>query len=334
MITSDRKFGVEIEFFTSNRDNLRKLYNVLNIVEDGSIRHLPYSGEYVSQILQGKSGERVVRHTCEVLKKHGASGDDPATSVHIHLDGMIGTGTLKSARKKQDTGVRQIAVSNKLKEKVSAVVVSKILRNIPLSLEDKVKFSTFGDGLTTYLSLATLSKPPRLNYTYYWLDKPDRFKWLRNVFYFYTLFSPIMEDMVSDSRRFGNMFCIPLHKSYDLDVIESTTTLDELRNVWYKGRKSTGHYDDSRYHNINLHCFWDRHGTVEIRSHGGTTDADKILLWLKLHQKIVDKLEEIELNDIKFTGDLHANFLKFIEEPLLQEYVRRLLGYYSGIKVK
>jgi len=185
-----------------------------------------------------------------------------------------------------------------------------------------------------YLSKAPIKRHPMANYDYFYYEKSDRSKWLRNMLYFYTQYSDVMEGIVSNSRKFGNMYCLPLGKSYDLGEIEKAEDEQQIRTLWYKGRGNTGHYDDSRYHNVNFHSVWNRTGTVEIRSHGGTIDVYKILFWLRLHQHIADKLEEVELDDIKLKGDLYKSFVDFLDDEQLAEYVKRLLGYYSGITIK
>jgi len=333
MITSDRKFGVEIEFLAPTLNALNKIRQSIHVVSDGSLRPLRNAGEWVSQPMIGKKGEETVRQACAVLNKYKASGDNPKTSVHVHLDGRVSEGVLKSARKQSDSKA-QIAISNTLKKTLGVENIMHILRNKihRLTINPTWNESTFDDVL--FLSKANLTRKPKLNYTYYWLDKDDRFKWLRNVLYFYVKYSDVMEGLVSSSRKFGNMYCVPLGSSYSLEDIENATTMDDLKKVWYKGGSMSGHYNDSRYHDVNLHSFWDRHGTVEIRSHGGTTDPDKILLWLKLHQKIVDKLEDIEIEELKLINDTPLGFVRFIEEPMLQDYVKRLLGFYSGVNVK
>ncbi len=338
MITSSRKFGIEIEFVLPNRTAFDRLSKLVPLVRDGSLRPLEFAFEYVSPILDGPKGEVAFRRHCDYLKVHGADASNPKTSVHVHLDGRTQDGVqLRSSRTRPKDGVF-VGVSNKLKPEINLRSLTSRLLSYRLGSRIGVdSLNGYNEGIfdgVLYLSKGELSKAPRLGYTYYWVDRNDRFKWLRNVMYFYTQYSQVMQDIVSNSRRINNMYCIPLDMSYDLSAIESVTNMDELRHLWYKGRGSSGHYDDSRYHNVNLHCYWDRHGTVEIRSHGGTIDPDKILLWVKLHQKIVDKLEDIELNEFKVTDNLHKAFIDFIEEPILQEYVRRLLGYYSGITVK
>ena len=338
MITSDRKFGVEIEFTTATTRQYAKIQDTFNgqVVPDGSLRDAGViGGEYVSPVLSGSKGADEIDRVCTLLKKMGASGEHPATSVHVHLDGKDKRELVKSKSRFTTNNDVIVGISNRLASQITSDKLEFIIhqRRLPSSMRETGRyFETVIDNVF-YFSCAQITKHPSINYTYYQNQIPDRFLWLRNVMYFYTIYSQVMESMVSNSRRFGNMYCIPLGESYELKDIEATKNIDELRHLWYKGNEQHTHYDDSRYHNVNLHSYFHRPGTVEIRSHGGTIDQAKIMLWVKLHQKIVDKLETVELNDIKFTGDQYENFLDFIEEPILQEYVKRLLGYYSGIKV-
>lgn len=338
MITSDRKFGFEVEFSCPTKQKLYNIGEYLRLTDDGSIRHIPFSAEFVSDVLQGSKGEKKVHYVCEILKKNGASGGNPAMSVHIHLDGRFKNLGFSRNRSLPATITGQTwGISNRVASMVGKEEVDYFVNNGRFnSVRGTEFYFTHFDGVD-YVSLTNLTRKPKFNYTYYYRDEEARFKWLRNVFYFYTLYSQVMEDIVSNSRRFGNMYCIPLGESYNTEDIEVCKNMQELKSLWYKGRRSNGHYDDSRYHNVNLHCFWDRHGTVEIRSHGGTVDAHKILLWIKLHQAIVDKLETIDIDDIKSACNrdaLHQSFVDFLDDDLLKAYVKRLMGYYSGISLK
>lgn len=335
IITSERKFGVEIEFAVPTQQLLRRVSNSLRIVGDGSLRHISNSGEFVSDILQGKNGESSIARACEILKKHNATCEDPSMSVHVHHDGMVSEGILKRSETEPEdkSGKRIIAVSNKVMRTIDESSIVAVLAGVS-GLFSSLSASTYDS--VRYYSLGILSAKPDKNFIYFWIDKESRFKWLRNVFYFYTKYSEVMEHIVSNSRKFGNMYCIPLAKSYELSEIEGCTNMEELRTLWYRGHESGEHYDDSRYHDVNLHSFWNRHGTVEIRSHGGTVDPHKILLWVKLHQKILDKLESMELEEVKAISgkDIYRDFIDFVEEPILQSYVKRLLGFYSNINIK
>ena len=171
-----------------------------------------------------------------------------------------------------------------------------------------------------------------MGYTYYYLKPYSNFKFLQNVLYFYTKYSNVMEKLVSDSRKFPNMYCIPLSKSYNVNEIETLKSETELRMYWYKGRETNRKRDDSRYHDVNLHSYFNGYGTIEIRSHGGTIDADKILLWVRLHQTILDKLQNMDIEDIKKYPDGYCGFIDFVNDDLLSKYIKRLLGYFSNIK--
>lgn len=334
MLTSSRTFGVEIEFYTNSLPKLSKISGLINVVRDGSLDGLTGAGEYVSPKLTGAAGESELKKACGILKANGAITDNEKTSVHVHLDGKKSSPVLRSSRKKPTGNVGFcVAVSNRIKAEFSVAFIREVLLGNTLPGRDVCR-STHFNGVT-YFSKGELESEPKINYTFYYLENTSRFEWLQKVFYFYTLYSPVLESIVSDSRKFGNMYCIPLHKSYDLSDIQACKNEDELHSVWYKGRFPDGHYDDSRYHNVNLHSYWDRHRTVEIRSHGGTTDPIKILLWVRLHQKIVDKLEDVSLASLVVEPgtDLHKSFLDFIEEPVLQAYVKRLLGFYSDVKI-
>ncbi|OCN00902.1 virulence associated protein [Clostridium sp. W14A] len=59
-------------------------------------------------------------------------------------------------------------------------------------------------------------------------------------------------------------------------------TLDEVNHIWYNGQdRSNIHYDDSRYHCLNLHSVFQK-GTVEFRLFNSTTHAGKIKAYIQL----------------------------------------------------
>lgn len=59
-------------------------------------------------------------------------------------------------------------------------------------------------------------------------------------------------------------------------------SLEHLERIWYGGEsRSHDHYDDSRYHCLNLHSVFQK-GTVEYRLFNGTTHAGKIKSYIQL----------------------------------------------------
>jgi hypothetical protein len=57
----------------------------------------------------------------------------------------------------------------------------------------------------------------------------------------------------------------------------------DIKNLWYEGRpyRSSSHYDNSRYHALNLHSVWQK-GTVELRLFNSTLHAGEIKTYIQL----------------------------------------------------
>lgn len=72
------------------------------------------------------------------------------------------------------------------------------------------------------------------------------------------------------------------------------STMSELEEIWYNGRGGRNrHYDDSRYHCLNLHSVFSK-GTVEFRLFNSTLHAGQIKAYIQLclaisHQALIQK---------------------------------------------
>ena len=71
-----------------------------------------------------------------------------------------------------------------------------------------------------------------------------------------------------NSNRYGH-YCKPVnHNFLDLLNRRKPTTMTQLADIWYKGNGATygrdQHYNDSRYHMLNLHATFTK-GTIEFR---------------------------------------------------------------------
>ncbi len=89
----------------------------------------------------------------------------------------------------------------------------------------------------------------------------------------------LIDGLVAPSRRNGsNTYCRHLDSS-DLARVESCTTLNQLRSGF------------ARYRTLNLDAYG-RYGTIEIRQHQGTLDAEKVISWLRFGQAILDRTIE------------------------------------------
>jgi hypothetical protein len=105
-------------------------------------------------------------------------------------------------------------------------------------------------------------------------------------------------------------------------------TMREIENIWYEGYSDnrSAHYHNSRYHILNLHSFFTRHHTVELRGFNSELHAGKVRSYIVLslalnHQALTQKFAsakkpQIEnekfamrtyLNRIGLIGDEFAN---------------------------
>lgn len=101
--------------------------------------------------------------------------------------------------------------------------------------------------------------------------KPQNFK---NLISLYSKADKVLDRMMPKSRRKSfNQYC----NSLVLDANE------------YSHQREFDHEDvisNGRYYKVNLNSFY-KYGTVEFRHHGGTIEADKIINWVDLTQRMV-----------------------------------------------
>jgi hypothetical protein len=92
----------------------------------------------------------------------------------------------------------------------------------------------------------------------------------------------VINGLVSPSRRDGgSIYCEPLRDS-EVRSVEAASNLSAIRSLYI-----------SRYRTLNLTSYG-RHGTIEIRQHQGTLDAEKVISWLRLGQAIIDSAKVTE----------------------------------------
>lgn len=81
-----------------------------------------------------------------------------------------------------------------------------------------------------------------------------------------------------------------------LDVLNKRKpkTMEQIENLWYNGpSKRHHHYDESRYHALNLHSVFSK-GTIEFRLFNSTLHAGKVKAYIQLclaisHQALIQK---------------------------------------------
>ena len=101
-------------------------------------------------------------------------------------------------------------------------------------------------------------------------------------------------------------------------------TFAHLENIWYSGYNGNrnGHYHNSRYHFLNLHCFFHGNHTIELRGFNSELHAGKIRAYIVFalamnHQALIQKsasYRKVQEENEKFAMRVCLNRIGFIGE--------------------
>ena len=101
-------------------------------------------------------------------------------------------------------------------------------------------------------------------------------------------------------------------------------TFAHLENIWYSGYNGNrnGHYHNSRYHFLNLHCFFHGNHTIELRGFNSELHAGKIRAYIVFalamnHQALIQKsasYRKVQEENEKFAMRVYLNRIGFIGE--------------------
>lgn len=101
-------------------------------------------------------------------------------------------------------------------------------------------------------------------------------------------------------------------------------TFSQLEEIWYAGYggNRNGHYHDSRYHFLNLHCFFHGNHTIELRGFNSELHAGKIRAYIVFalamnHQALMQKsasYRKVQEENEKFAMRVYLNRIGFIGE--------------------
>lgn len=102
----------------------------------------------------------------------------------------------------------------------------------------------------------------------------------------------VIDRLVSASRRHGgSSYCRRL------------TSAERQRIMALRDLRSISYHTVDRYRTLNVQAYT-RYGTVEIRQHQGTVEADKIVNWVKFGQAIIDRSRAQAIPRTRTVADL------------------------------
>lgn len=118
-------------------------------------------------------------------------------------------------------------------------------------------------------------------------------------------------------------YCKKLDKSLVERIkTKNPTSLAQLEDIWYEGSCDirNRHYNDTRYHFLNLHSFFHGHHTVELRGFNSTMHAGELRSYIVLalalnHQALTQRKaspKQVQSENDKFAMRTYLNRIGFI----------------------
>ena len=111
-------------------------------------------------------------------------------------------------------------------------------------------------------------------------------KTLKNLVFTFRAKENLIYKAVGAEDRMDNSYCKPIDDRL-VNNIKKVKNIDinKLADTWYStyapGQSRSAHYNDSRYHGLNLHSVW-YHGTVEFRLFHATLHAGEVRAYINL----------------------------------------------------
>ena len=116
-------------------------------------------------------------------------------------------------------------------------------------------------------------------------------------------------------------------------------TKQAIKDIWYNTKNAGyyGHYNDTRYHFLNLHSYFNGNGTVELRGFNSTLHAGKIKAYILLalainNQALTQKKatnRKVQEENEKFAMRVYLNRIGFIGEEY-KNYREHLYKHLDG----
>lgn len=148
------------------------------------------------------------------------------------------------------------------------------------------------------------------------MEVPKDLVLIKKLYIFYSKFEELFFKMLPKSRQ-NLRFCKKFRKvdKYDWNKVLEVDDMDDFKQLYYernyyygKGRR----YYKKRYCWANFHSIFYR-GTIEIRSHSGTINAEKIINWILIHLKVLNFVKKTSIKDI-------------VEMRVTKENLKRIVG--------
>ncbi len=148
---------------------------------------------------------------------------------------------------------------------------------------------------------------------------------LKKMYCFYSKFEGLFFAMLPKSRQ-ENKFCAKFNEldKYSYKEVLDVKDLRGFKKLFYERagfypKFNYGH--KKRYCWINFHSIFYR-GTLEIRAHSGTINAEKIKNWIQMHLIIKEYLDKKPIEELTKMRASKKRFLSLYTKDL-QKYIKK-----------
>ena len=228
--------------------------------------------------------------------------------------------------------------------------------NLCSSDAGKLNFKKMGDGSLSSGGEEFVSKPSNgdrlfnmidkickvLNEKEYFIDKtcglhvhieiPMKLELIKKLYIFYSKYENFFFKMLPSSRQKSD-YCEKIRRTDNFSIkdVKNMTSLHQFKKKYYEtnfyGSKMEGHYYKKRYCWTNFHSLFYR-GTLEVRSHSGTINSDKIKNWIKIHLSVIDFIKDKSVEEVYLLPVEKESFMKIFSKDI-RKYINSRWGKFK-----
>lgn len=227
-----------------------------------------------------------------------------------------------------------------------------------LNREDakKLNFNKVGDGSLSYDGQEFVSKPANgdrlfnmidkickvLNKKEYNIDKtcglhvhieiPTKLELIKKLYIFYSKYENFFFKMLPSSRQ-KSEYCEKIRKTdrFSIKDVKKIDSLHKFKKKYYETNFYSGKMDGKYYKKrrcwTNFHSLFYR-GTLEIRSHSGTINSEKIKNWITIHLSVINFIKDKSVDEIYNLPVVKKEFMKIFPKNI-KKYIESRWGKFK-----
>ena len=228
--------------------------------------------------------------------------------------------------------------------------------NLSCNEAEELHFDKVGDGSLSAYGEEFVSKPSngdrlfnmidkickRLGEKGYGIDKTcglhihiensTKLELVKKLYIFYSKYENLFFKMLPSSRQ-RSTYCKKIRRTdnFSIKSVKDMTTLNQFKRKYYETNFYTSkmhkRYYRKKYCWANFHSLFYR-GTLEIRSHSGTINSEKIKNWITIHLSVIDFIKNKSVEEIYSLPVKKEVFMKIFPKDI-RKYLESRWGKFK-----